>query len=209
MFDKSQPTDTTKIRLLGEVIRPNWVAIEEGDNSFRPLSLNLQNRTSSAVSNDPTLLVDTSKFYVKNDGAGNPEAFVIDTMGRITQLTQEGRIGGPTTNFKINNVQFGASTVTYDVNNIVSAFVRWNSAGAALTAFGCTVSRISAGVYRILLTTARNNTNYVLVASPFNEGFTRIVKVSIQSTTECQVRIENSSQNGSDTGGFCQIVGGF
>lgn len=208
-FDKRQPTDTTKIRNLGVVIRPNWVAIEEGDDTFRPLSINLQNRTPSAVSNDPTTLADTSKFYCKDDGSGTAEVFNRDAAGNIIQITEAGRVGGPSTNFKINNYRFGSGTVDYSINNIVSAYVRWNSAGTAIAAFGCTVVRASAGVYTITLTTARNNTNYVPVATAFNQGNVRIVKISIQSTTQFQVRIENSDQSGRDTGGFCQVVGGF
>jgi hypothetical protein len=77
-FDKTQPTDTTKIRNLGVVIRPNWVAIEQGDDTFRPLAENLQNRTPSALPPDPTLLADTSKLYCKEDGSGVAELFNMD-----------------------------------------------------------------------------------------------------------------------------------
>ena len=74
-FDKTQPTDTTKIRNLGVVIRPNWVAIEEADSTFRPYALNLQNRTPLGVSNDPASIADTYILYEKDDGSGNPELF--------------------------------------------------------------------------------------------------------------------------------------
>lgn len=208
-FDKTQPTDTTKIRNLGTVIRPNWDAIETADSTFKPYAINLQNRTPLGVSNDPATIADTSIIYVKDDGAGNPELYSKDGSGNIIQMTEGGRIGGPSTNFKINNYRFGSGTVDYSINNIVSAYVRWNSGGTALSAFGCTVAKVSTGVYEITLTTARNNTNYIPVACAFNEGNVRIVKVSVQSTTKFQVRIENSDQSGRDCGGFCHVVGGF
>jgi hypothetical protein len=103
-FDKTQPTDTTKIRNLGVVIRPNWVAIEQGDDTFRPLAENLQNRTPSALPPDPTLLADTSKLYCKEDGSGVAELFNMDATGQIIQLTEDGNMGGQTTGIYTNGV---------------------------------------------------------------------------------------------------------
>jgi len=208
-FDKTQPTDTTKIRNLGVVIRPNWVAIEEGDSTFRPQAINLQNRTPLAASNDPATIADTSIFYVKDDGAGNPETYNKDGSGNIMQFTEGGRIGGPSTNFKMNTVRFGSGTVNYGINNIVTAYVRWNSAGSQLAAFGCTVSKISTGFYNVALTTARTNTQYVPVACAFDEGNSRCAKVNVLNTTTFTVSIVNDSGTRRDCGGFCHVVGGF
>ena len=208
-YDKTQPTDTTKIRNLGTVIRPNWVAIEEGDSSFKPYALNLQDRTPLAESNDPTNISGSSIVYVKQDGAGNPELYAEDEDANIIQLTEAGRLGGPSTDLKLNEFRFGSSTTDYGRNNIIGAYVRWNSSGTALSSFGCSISKVATGVYEITLSEARNNTNYVPVATPQNEGNVRLVKISIQSTTKFRVRIENSDQNGRDTGGYCHVVGGF
>lgn len=208
-FDAAEPQDTTKIRNLGVVIRPNWVAINEADSSFRPYALNLQNRTPLGVSNDPSNIADTSIIYVKDDGAGNPELYAEDGSANIIQMTEAGRLGGPSTNVKMNNFRFGSSTTDYSRNNIIGAYVRWNSAGTALTSFGCSIAKISTGVYRVTLDEARTSTNYVPVASVENEGNQRTAKISIQSTTQFQIRIENSSQSGRDTGGYCHVVGGF
>ena len=74
-WDPSQPTDTTKIRNLGIVIRPNWQAIEAADSSFKPVALNLDNRTPLGVANDPTAIADAYLLYCK-DSFGYPQAFV-------------------------------------------------------------------------------------------------------------------------------------
>lgn len=208
-FDKTQPTDTTKVRNLGTVIRPNWVAIEEGDSSFRAYALNYQNRTPLGVSNDPATIADTYILYEKDDGAGNPELFGKDGSGNIMQMSEAGRVGGSSTNFKINNMRFGSGTVDYGVNNIVSAAIRWNSSGAALSSFGCSIVRTSTGLYTVTLATARSNTNYWPVACAFDEGNSRCAKVNILSTTQFTIRIVNDNGSNRDTGGFCHVVGGF
>jgi len=87
-WSKIQPTDTTKIRKLGEVIRPNWEAIEDGDASFKPKALNLNNRTVSGPSNDPSAITNTFILYCKEDGSGNPELFGINENMVVTQFTK-------------------------------------------------------------------------------------------------------------------------
>lgn len=208
-FDKSQPADDTKIRNLGVVIRPNWQAIEEADSSFRPYALNLQNRTPLGASNDPALIADTSILYAKDDGAGNPEAYLEDGSGNILQVTEGGRLGGPSTNLTVNNVRFGSSTTNYTVNNIVTAWVKWNSAGTATASFGCTIARPATGVYQITFSTARANTNYVPVATPFNEGNTRMFKIDDLTTGSFKVYGYNEDNSARSVGGYCLVVGGI
>ena len=208
-FDKAQPQDTTKIRNLGVVIRPNWVAIEEGDSTFRPYAINLQNRTPLPVSNDPTNIADTSIFYVKDDGSGNPEAYVEDGSANVVQLTEGGRLGGPSTNIKMNNYRFGSSTVDYGRNNIVSSWVRWNNAGTALSSFGCSIAKLATGVYQVTFATTRNNTSYVAVATPFNEGNARMFKIGDITTSTFRIYGINEDNSARDVGGYCMVVGGF
>ena len=91
VWDITQPTDTTKIRNLGIVIRPNWQAIQEADSTFKPQALNLNNRTPLAVANDPTPIANAYIPYCKDDSAGNPELFGIDENGVISQFTSTDR----------------------------------------------------------------------------------------------------------------------
>lgn len=86
-FDTTQPTDTTKLRLVGNVIRPNWVAIEDGESTFKPKAINLNNRTVSGPSNDPTAIADTFILYSKEDGGGNPELYGINENSDVIQFS--------------------------------------------------------------------------------------------------------------------------
>lgn len=91
VWDITQPTDTTKIRNLGIVIRPNWQAIQEADATFKPYAMNFDNRTPLAVPNDPTAIADSYILYCKEDTAGNPELFGIDPSSVISQFTSTDR----------------------------------------------------------------------------------------------------------------------
>jgi len=78
VFDSSQPKDTTKLRLLGDVIRPNWEAIEEGDETFKPKAINL------IKGSDPSSIADTFRLYSKDDGSGGTELFGVNAGGEKT-----------------------------------------------------------------------------------------------------------------------------
>ena len=88
-FDVTEPTDNTKIRDLGVVIRPNWVAINTADSSFQPQALNLTDRDSVAppIASDPTALAAGYTLFCKQDSGGDPQLFGIDTNSNILQFT--------------------------------------------------------------------------------------------------------------------------
>ena len=88
-FDATQPENTTKIRNLGEVIRPNWEAIETANSSFLPQAVNFVNRdsVSPGISSDPTSIGTAYIQYCKEDSAMNPELFVRSSTGTVTQMT--------------------------------------------------------------------------------------------------------------------------
>jgi len=88
-FDVTQPTDTTKIRNLGTVIRPNWAAIEQADSSFEPYAINYLDRTAAAIVPVTPANIATSYIqFCKQDVSGNTEMFVEDVSGNVTQMTQ-------------------------------------------------------------------------------------------------------------------------
>ena len=91
-FDNTQPTNTTKIRNLGVVIRPNWLAIEQADSSFQPQAINFKDRTAAGLPVNPTALAAAYLLYCKQDAAGNPQLFGIDSSSNIIQFTK----GAPT-----------------------------------------------------------------------------------------------------------------
>ena len=86
-YDSTQPTNTTKLRNVGVVIRPNWVAIEDGEASFKPKAVNYNNRTPLGVPNDPAAVANTYILYCKQDTAGSPQLYGIDQNSRVSQLT--------------------------------------------------------------------------------------------------------------------------
>lgn len=90
-WDKAEPQDTTKIRNLGTVIRPNWVAIEDAETGFKPAAINFNDRTVAGYSNDPTAIADAYITYCKTDGAGNSELFGIDENSVVSQFTSTDR----------------------------------------------------------------------------------------------------------------------
>jgi hypothetical protein len=211
-FDVSQPTDTTKIRNLGVVIRPNWQAIEDGDSSFLPQSINLANRTPLAAPNDPVAIADSFINYCKEDGAGNPEFYGIDAASNILQYSEGGFIGGPTQDFKMNNFRFGTSTVDYSRNNVATAWIKWTESGSVLTtvsSFRMSVARLSEGVYRFTLSDTRSNANYIPIGNANIGGNARIFKFGTQTTTTFVVNIQNGDGTLRDSGGFVVVFGGF
>jgi hypothetical protein len=103
VWDRAEPTNTTKIRNLGTVIRPNWGAIEEGSSSFQPDALILTDRTPLLVGSDPspaeeggTSRGDGFTLYSKQDEEGDLGLFGIDPSGIITQFTSKEKTLGQT-----------------------------------------------------------------------------------------------------------------
>jgi hypothetical protein len=87
-FNPSLPADSTKLRLAPDVIQDNWVAIQDGETSFKPKSINLNNRTVSGPTANPTAITDAFLLYCKDDAAGNAELFGINESSQITQFTR-------------------------------------------------------------------------------------------------------------------------
>ena len=92
-WDRLEPTDTTKIRNLGTVLRPNFQAIDSGDSTFKPIAINLSDRDTDPLSgsSNPTAIADAFLMYCKQDSFGNPELFGIDASSIISQFTQTAR----------------------------------------------------------------------------------------------------------------------
>ncbi len=208
-WDTLQPTNTTKIRNLGVVIRPNWAAIQTADSSFTPDGLNFKNRTTATVPIDPAAIATAYIAYCKESAAGFPELYGVDASSNIVQLTEQGRMGGPSTNVTLNNFKFGTDATTYTRNNIVYAYGRFTSAGGTVIANNCSIVRLSTGLYRVTLNPVATNTLYVPIATAFDEGNSRCCKINVLSASQFTIRIVNDDGTDRDTGGFFHVVGGF
>lgn len=88
-FDKTQPADSTKIRNLGVVIRPNWEAIETADSSFKPYAINLTDRSllPAPIPVNPVAIADVYQLYCKKDVNGNIQIYAEDKNSKIMQIT--------------------------------------------------------------------------------------------------------------------------
>jgi hypothetical protein len=179
-YDVTQPTDSTKLRNIGTVIRPNWVAIRDADSTFKPVAINFAERNAVAppISNDPTALAQAYLLYCKQDAAGNPELFGINASSDILQLTKGAAIVGTNGETCLPGgvlIKWG----TASANGAASfAFV----ADFALTAFPNNCFQVIA--------TARNSgtpataNDYIYTHSPLVTGFSAIAtrRITLAST---------------------------
>ena len=126
-WDITQPTNTTKLRNLGVVIRPNWSAIETADSTFIPEALNLADRTAGViVPTDPAVIADTVILYSKQDGAGKPQAYAVDPDNVKTPLT-----GGSSTQTANGKLLLpNGMTLIWGSRAITSAWVTYAFPGA-------------------------------------------------------------------------------
>lgn len=218
-FSKIQPADTTKIRNLGTVLRANFEAQEEGDSSFEPYAINLQNRTSLGVANDPVAITDDVIHYVKDDAAGNPEAFMIDEDSNIIQLSAGGYLGGPTTDVHMENFTMGATGEVYTENNIVTARGLTTEAGVLTDGFGMTVAHTDTGLYTYTFDTAMANANYTIIGTCFSKRilsgliptyvyYTNIFTYYGTTTASFIVRIVDMGDDRNDSAHSVIVVGG-
>jgi hypothetical protein len=173
-FNKTQPADTTKIRNLGVVIRPNWVSIEEGDSSFRPYALNFQNRTPLGVANDPDTIADTYILYEKDDGAGNPELFGKDGSGNIIQFTEGGCLGSKNTDICARSITIDGGLIPISKNSLVTAWSNVVVSGGSITSqtnYGMSWNRVGNGVYTATFSVGQvTNANYAVVGTSATTG---------------------------------------
>lgn len=208
-WDRTQPENTTKLRNVGNVIRPNWEAIELADSTFQPEAINFTDRTVAGVPNNPVAITDAYISFSKTDAAGNTELFGIDESSNVIQFSYGGRMGGPATDLTVDTIRFGSSTTNYTRDNIIQAYGQFTSNGTTVVASGCTISRLATGVYQITFSSVLPTTNYVAVATAFNEGNARICKINDKTTSTFRLYINNEDNTAKDTGAFFMVCGGF
>lgn len=208
-WDNTQPTNTTKIRNLGVVIRPNWVAIETADTTFRPQALNFKDRTVAGLPVNPTALADAFINFCKESATGNSEFFGIDENSNVIQFSEVGRIGGPNQNFHLNTYRFNSRGQDYSINNIIHAYGRFASNGATVVSNNCSIVRNSTGRYTVTLNVAATNALYVPIATCLDEGNARIAKVAVTNSSVFTIHVVNESGDNRDCGVFFHVCGGF
>jgi hypothetical protein len=171
-WDNTQPTNTTKIRNLGVVIRPNWLAIEQADSTFKPYAINFTDRTAAGLPVNPMAIGTAYIVYCKQDAAGNPELFGISATSTVTQLVKAGRIGIPTQGVNALNFIMDSTSFTYGKNQMIVACGSFSSSGSLIS--GVNMSALSHpddGEYTVRVNAnVLLNSNYQVLCSCHNDG---------------------------------------
>ncbi len=214
-WDKSLPSNSEKIRNLGIVIRPNWEAIEEGDDvgtssMLQQRSVQLDNRTGLAANNDPQTNTGTHYLYSKDDGGGTQEAFMKDSAGNVVQLTDGGVLGGATTGINLSNF-------SYTANMLPTALAYVPDTGTTFTRqINCSaVTRPATGSYSVVTDAVFNNANvYVTIVPLIVAGNATTAQLGSTPTLAggkitTSVRIRNNNGNDINAGFMLVIFGGI
>jgi len=163
-WNAALPANNEKIRNLGTVIRPNWEALQQGDDvgvsgMLEMRSVQLDNRTGLAANNNPITNAGTHYLFSKNDSGGTQEGFAKDSAGNVIQFTNGGKIGSTSTSYEANSVRLTSLTfdgsVTYNANNLIRAWGIVASAGTSFVTnkgFPGTVTLEGAATYVITIT---------------------------------------------------------
>lgn len=164
-FLKTEPTDQTKIRNLGEVLRANFVAMQEGDSSYAPWALNFIRRDGEAPSDDPTQIADNIILYSKDSAAGKSELYAINEDGNSYQMTSGVPING------VNGESFLPGVA--NTNKL-----KWGQ--FTLAANTETIKYAVTGGFQDLGLNAFPNNTYAVFLTPINSGGIGNFRISTQ-----------------------------
>lgn len=176
-YDKTLPSNTTKIRNYPTVLTDNFSAIEQGDISLKHWQINFIERNAvpgaPPPANDPTRADDTIILFSKQDGASETELYFMDDRNpaNIVQLTEAGKVGSANTQFVAQDISFAAETATYNSGNMVAYWAKISSAGAIQgSSGGVTSARGSVGNYTVTFTVPQGSVNYGVNVSVKNNN---------------------------------------
>jgi len=222
-WNKGLPGNSEKIRNLGIVIRPNWEAIEEGDDvgvsdMLQMRSVQLDNRTGLAANLNPITNAGTHYLYSRDfEVDGTQEAFMKDSAGNIIQLSEDGNLGSTGTNFFMNQFAFGTSTDrVFNENNMIPAWGFVTSAGALSYSQGvASVSGPSSSQYTITLSAdVVATTSYIVLVTCFDTSRFAVVQDSFAftagATPQFVIRTFTTSGTGSASNSdfMFMVIGG-
>lgn len=160
VWDRSQPTDNTKLRLAPGVIRPNWDALETGGVPFDMLRLEEQAGNPTRVDNRGFIFAKQgssgfTELYYLNDN--NPADVTQLTSGAVAQLVPT----APTLNANSGRVYLPGGLL-----------MQWGNASfAAVATSSPTFSTAFTTVYTVTGTTSVGDRKFAITAIT-NAGFT-------------------------------------
>lgn len=197
-WDKSLPSNITKIRNYPTVLGDNFSAVEEGDDTLKIWKANFieRNAIPSAPAVTPTRIDDTMQIFSKqNPTDSETDLFVLDdrATANTIQLTENGKLGGLTQALALDSFTFDDTRV-FNENNIIAAYgLLPDNTGSPTYGDGiASVTRTGTGAYTITWSAGRfSNTNYsVHVMSTTNS--TASWDNSIKTTTTFGVQVRQS-----------------
>ena len=233
-FDKTLPTNSTKIKNYPTVLTNNFAGIQTGDETFKVWQLNFADRNQVAgappPTQDPTRIDDTMIVFSKDDPDGETELFIIDDRSTANnfQITQNGALGSTTTplNGSSLSMDVDATTgLTYVDGQFITAYGFFNSAG--ILQFGKNMATSGTpkpftGEFNIDVNAdVLQNANYIVNGTvKTNQASTsgsvraieaRLVPAPVASTVttiKVQIRSSSGTTNSSYSGFYITICGG-
>ena len=171
-WDKTLPSNTTKIRQYPTVLTANFAAVEEGDSTLQQWKINLiqRNAIPSAPPVTPAKIANVVQVYAKQSIFSRSELFVTDDHSPVNtiQLTQDGKIGAQGQDIRANNYFYGADTIGRGLWSSPTIVGRIDESGAVLTGSqGIASVSIASNVFTVNFTASRiTNTNYMVLVTP-------------------------------------------
>lgn len=222
-WDKSLPANQTKIRNYPSVLTGNFAAVEEGQDSLKQWKINLieRNAIPSAPATDPTRVDDVMQLYSKQNADGNTDLYVLDDRNpaNVIELTENGKVGGRSQDFVMQNFYFEDNATSYNQGNIVKASGSFDSSGNLTGGSNMSTSASPnplTGTYNVDVDAdvLENGTNYRVVVTPFVNGSQVIAGVALKPNaatgvaTTIQIKISSVSSANVNAAFDVMVVGG-
>tara|TARA_R110002126_G_scaffold77229_5_gene192679 strand:- start:6799 stop:7485 length:687 start_codon:yes stop_codon:yes gene_type:complete len=226
-FDKTLPTNSTKIRNYPTVLTDNWSAIQTGDLTFKTWQLNFADRDevegAPPPTQDPTRDDDTMIMFSKNNADGETDLYILDDRSSPSNfaLTENGKVGGRATSAVFQDISIGTNTFVNDQNNFVWAHGRVPKAGGAISGQGlgtATTGSVSGynPAYTITLTRTPSNANYQVFIMCEGTGSSSRARVGglipgTRTVNDFSVFIQRTGDSDmkTDADYYIMVVGGF
>lgn len=203
-FDKTLPTNTTKIRNYPTVLTDNFAGIQEGDLTFKVWQANFADRDlvpgAPPPAADPTRDDDTMIVFAKQNADAETDLFVLDDRSPANNyaITENGKLGGRATSLVTQDITFGTDPFVYTSAYLPTVWGSITGAGA-VEAWSNGIASTSVVSSRRRVTFAAGtivNTSYSVLVTPTTGGNTRIATWINKTATSVDIRITN--QNNTD-----------
>ena len=216
-YDKTLPTNSTKIRDYPQVLTSNFAAIEEADETsgtpVAQLAVLLSDRTTVPAANeDPVVVGATTYVYSRDDDTnGLQEAYVKNAAGNVIQVTQGDRLGSDITDIGFNTLSHDEGTTSYNEDNLITGWisVAANGTYTAGGARGLTSTKTAVGKYTISFSTAQLDTDYIVTLGlEQSPGNITTIYYNTKTVNDFKIEIFNNTPSPVDKPFSVMVAGG-